>query len=264
MDLFIVVAILFHIFLFLLGWATTLALYLVWKKDRSFVNEIRVHTDRPYPTDSAYIEFGWDMLEANEKNFINHTGDGAKNEEFNRKVFTLIGPNGSILDIGCGCGEAVVDFIDNGHLAVGVDGYKLWQKYKCGGWGKYPKNFFQTDVGHFFYVKHYKEDWLSTIDNHVVFDLIMSWECFEHVKTDDIDKLMVNIDRHSKLGTYFIGSVSIVEEGYVHRTLHKRGWWLKKFHTIGFEEVKGLDEYFGNDLVRNMPGISEIFFLRKV
>lgn len=206
-------------------------------------------TEHTKPLDPCYWEFS-DPHVQHASQWENHSGDGNRDSNFNRKLYKILDNSKAyILDIGCCHGEAVVDFIEDGYTAVCVDGYPLLPLTPT--WKKYPKNFFQCDVGKPF----------ELIENGqtVLFDCIMSWECFEHVKTEDIDCVIANINKHSKKNTLLILSIGKTIEN-VHRNLQPRGWWLEKLNKIGFVE-KDMD--FGGDLIRKLQNISEYFFMIK-
>lgn len=212
---------------------------------------IKLISNYPKVIDECYWEFSEDYYKSIESDFINHPGDGSRNINFNHKLYNLIGKDGAyILDIGCGWGESVEDFINDHHIGIGLDGYPLFVKYSKF-WHRFPNNFFVCDIGKPFFFEMDEE--------LLLFDVITSWECFEHIKTKDINQVICNINNCSKLGTIFICSIGKTEEN-VHRTIKNRNWWLKKFEQIGFQEK---EMNFGCDLVRNLGNISHYFFMIK-
>lgn len=197
-----------------------------------------------------YYEYTKDHLDGRIPDFINGQVTDFRNIAFHHKLYNMITKDAKILDIGCGHGESVEDFIIDGYCAVGIDVCPLFRQYSPI-WKNVNDNLFCCDVGKPF---HFVED-----DNLIKFDVITSWECFEHVKTDDIDQLIENVDNNSKSGTLLILSIGNTDE-MNHRTLRPKQWWLEKLNKIHFVEK---DMNFGNDLIRNLGGISDYFFMVK-
>ncbi|MBF8263315.1 MAG: hypothetical protein HW387_980 [Parachlamydiales bacterium] len=113
---------------------------------------------------------------------------------------------------------------------------------------KNPNNYFVCDLG-----RNFK---LLKSCEVVLFDVIMSWECFEHIKTDDVDVLLRNIKNHSKTDTIYYFCIGFTECP-VHRTVKSRKWWLDKFKQFGLQEKPfNLSQH---ELIRNLPNLSHYF-----
>lgn len=202
-----------------------------------------IKTDYPKILDECYFEFTED--------FINKTKDGwddgdfFKNHKFNELAYSLFNHSPLfIADLGCGGGGFVDDCIKDGHNCIGIDAHPLFKERGLRSWSLHPDNMFQTDLGKPYQIFYNNEP--------VKFDLITSWECFEHINTEDILNLVLNIKKHIKIGGYVIFSASTTPES-VHRTRASKEWWLSQFLPHGFVNTN-LDFY--PHLIRNCPGSS--------
>jgi len=184
---------------------------------------------------------------------INCTPGSAKNQNFNYRLYNLISSRPlTILDIGCGDGAFVGDCIADGYNAYGIEGNPYYRELGVRSWGKFPSNFFITDIGKDF----------TLIENNitVAFDAITSWEFFEHIHPDAVLKMAENINKHSKVGTWLIFSASQRYDPPGHQTIKSKQEWIEVFQHLGFENT---NENFGGDVIRNEPD-SIICYMRKV
>ena len=161
---------------------------------------------------------------------------GTKNnlewEPFNQHLFELFdGARPSVLEIGCAGGAVVRSLIDDGCLAIGLEGSDYNQARQSGEWAVIPDNLMTCDLGFPFT--------LSLFENGepYEFDVIIAWEFIEHLPEDRLPTMMDNIKRHLKLGGYFIGSstsFTFGKEIQYHQTGHKLDWWEALFKRHGF------------------------------
>ena len=77
------------------------------------------------------------------------------------------------LDIGCGSGALVFDFICKGHFAVGIDGSDACGILGKGYWEKI-KHLHNCDVTRDF-------TFIDKSEQRISFDIISMWEVFEHI-----------------------------------------------------------------------------------
>lgn len=176
-----------------------------------------------------------------------------KDQNFNNCIYKYFSKKLNVLDLGCAHGEMVANFINDGHYAIGIDGC---YKYSTDSywWLKYPINFFVCDLGRPFEI-------VDDSNNRVIFDLITSWECFEHIKTDDVDILLSNIYNHTSEESMFVGSIGKTKES-VHRTLKNREWWNEKFLNFCFEPYNiDIPENF---MIRKLPGITDYYKMKRM
>lgn len=205
-------------------------------------------TQFPLP-DGDYTELSQAEVDKYKDDWIKTQGGYSRNHDFNKLAYKLFTHKPLyILDIGCGGGNFIEDCIHDGHIAAGIDGWMLYKQLGLNAWGRFPNNFVQADIGKPFQIQYNNLD--------VKFDLITSWECFEHIKQDDVGQLAINISNHIKPNGYLIFSVSHDEKEVAHRTIQNKDWWLKQFTDCGFMNT---DINFGPNVVRNCPRSSIIY-----
>lgn len=175
-----------------------------------------------------------------------------RNHRFNDKVYQLLNKNLFYMDIGTGWGGVVEDFINDGHMAVGIDGFYVYEKYLPYLWEKYLNtNFFLTNAAKPFHIL-----WN---DERVYFDVITSFEFQEHLFENDQDIYIKNVYNNLKKDGYYICGISYSEQGG-HVTVRDRAWWIKKFNEHKFNECSELYEYFGNDFVHFLGNSHYLIF----
>jgi len=144
----------------------------------------------------------------------------------------------SVLDLGCAGGKFICDFINQGDVAVGLEGSSTaiegagkynWKKY-------YNKNLFLCDIGKPFNILNDS----STLK----FDFIHSEEVFEHIPEENIDQLLQNVKNHMKENTICMFGISIITsihtqpdgtEVDLHVTIKPAEWWIEKFENNGLQ-----------------------------
>jgi hypothetical protein len=148
---------------------------------------------------------------------INNLGDGIK-----------------VMDVGVGAAGLVFEFLAKGIFAVGVDGADYCRKYKIGYWPLISDSLFNADITKPFYFLDLKDN------ERVLFHLITSWECLEHINETDLLALFKNINNNLTEDGYFIGSISTLpyvdEKGQpYHLTVKSKQWWSRIFNEGGLE-----------------------------
>lgn len=159
----------------------------------------------------------------------NDYGESHKNPSFNQWVIDEFAKDKqiSILDLGCGGGGMIEDFINIGNIGVGLDvrnGYYLRRAYS---WGTRPNNLFRCDITRPFQI-YFDE-------KPAKFDIITSFEVFEHIHPSHIDNLLSNIQNHSHEKTVLLLQISTNPYEWVHRTILPRTEWLNIFSKYNLE-----------------------------
>lgn len=181
--------------------------------------------------------------------------DNSRNPAFNAKLYQLVPPEKlRVLDIGCSGGAFVKSIIDDGGLAVGIEGSDYSQKINRAEWATIPGNLFTADATVPFEVR---EHGLGQIE-HLKFDVVTAWEVWEHFKEEDIPAVCENIRKHldPSVSSFFIGTIyngPDIQNGRVtevHQCIHPIEWWEAKFDSLGFERCRDLEAWFDRDLVR--------------
>lgn len=155
-------------------------------------------------------------------------------------------------------GGFVKDCIDDGCLAIGLEGSDFSKKHRRAEWATIPEFLFTCDITSNFEI--YLET--GTEKKLIQFDVVTSWELIEHIAENDIPKVTKNVERHLSPSGLWIMSVSPNEEiiGGVrlHQTVKPKEWWIKRFHELGFTQIEKYVDYFNTQFVRgpkyNAPG----------
>lgn len=174
--------------------------------------------------------------------------DNSKNKKFNDKLYRLYGYGRQlkILDIGCSGGGFVKNCIDDGHIAVGLEGSDFSKKLRRAEWRIIPENLFTCDI-----TKNFD---IFLDRKRLLFDVITAWEVMEHIKREDLAKTLENIKRHMNENVLLIMSISYQKDNFngveLHQTREKKEWWVKKFREFGFIARPDYEKYFNNQFVR--------------
>src|SRR5262249_52883832 len=131
--------------------------------------------------------------------------DNSRNRRFNVKLYQLlgrhmprVGPRGAwvywpnidlkVLDIGCAGGGFVKDCLDDGYLAVGLEGSDYSKKRNRAEWATIPDYLFTCDVTKDFDVV--LRD--GGGERRILFDAVTAWEVMEHIAERDLPKVAEN------------------------------------------------------------------------
>lgn len=118
------------------------------------------------------------------------------------------------------------------------------------------------DSNHFICRTDKTLDFVDENGKKILFDLIISFDHFEHIHNDNVNVLMENIKDHSKIGTILIFTASqtpYTDETYrhVHCNPQSREYWLEWIKKYGFEE-------FGSNFSLNRAGSTSEIFAKRV
>jgi 2-polyprenyl-3-methyl-5-hydroxy-6-metoxy-1,4-benzoquinol methylase len=139
-------------------------------------------------------------------------------------------PDVALMDLGCAGGQLVVDFYRRNKLAVGLEGSDKPLAMNLFNWPKYANSaLFTCDISQPY----------SVIDGDtgelVQFDIITCWETIEHMKPEDLNTMLLQVEKHLKPGGLFVGSafldgitdVGVLKQGDIAPT------WNKDSNTPG-------------------------------
>ena len=127
---------------------------------------------------------------------------------------------GSILDVGCGMGAVVKEFCKRGIEAYGVDVASKPIEYNN---KEVPDHFFNNSILE-----------LPFKDNN--FNTVITTDCLEHIRTEDIDKAIKELFRVTKRNFYVRLSMREDCDSRWHLTIKDREWWEKRFLDAGFKK----------------------------
>ena len=214
---------------------------------------ITLKTNHPIAYDSPDHVFPWGTMRDNSTNsgFIDETLDYWKQ----RGKGTI-----NFLDLGCSGGQLVIDYINKGHLGVGLEGSDYSVKHKRANWPEYHnKNLFTCDV-----TKEYE---LFEDGQKLKFDVVTAREVIEHIKPKDLTPFFKHINDNLEEGGLFCGSISMKEEILEGHVLHQTVWtektWYENFPKILEETDLELYQYPFKNKVREDHGSFHILLLKK-
>lgn len=151
-----------------------------------------------------------------------------------------------VLDLGCAGGGFVKTLIDDGHLAVGLEGSDYSKRFRRAEWATCPGFLFTCDI-----TKRFQ---LFLGDEPVKFDIITCWELIEHIAEQDLPELCRSVSAHLADGGLWIMSVANwhdVHNGVeLHQTVRPKTWWAKTLLDHGFVEAPKVVEWFDGQWVR--------------
>ncbi len=173
--------------------------------------------------------------------------DNSRRQKFNNKL--KIFP-GSVLDLGCAGGGFVKDCIDEGRIAVGLEGTDFNKKEGKFEWITIPDNLFTCDLTKPFIL--YTED-IKPYE----FNIVTAWEFFEHIEKEDIPQVLLNIYHHLIKFGIIICSIDanpyphkIHREIDLHRTVETRERWSEQFKKFNFVEDPIIQRHFERNWLR--------------
>jgi len=179
--------------------------------------------------------------------------DNSRNWRFNQKLTQLFdrqkGPIW-VLDMGCSGGGFVKDCLDDGCVAVGLEGSDFSKKLRRAEWRTIPEFLFTADItrrvdiaGEF-----------SDGERPLLFDAITCWEVMEHIAERDLPAVAENVKRHLRQGGLWIMSVAshddIVNGVNLHQTVKPKDWWVQLFAGLGLMHQEDYVRYFNTQFVR--------------
>ena len=179
--------------------------------------------------------------------------DNSRNWRFNNKLYKLfqhLEHPFRVLDMGCSGGGFVKDCVDDGCLAVGLEGSDYSKKLKRAEWGTIPEYLFTCDLTGDFEI--FGE--INGAAQRMLFDVITSWEVIEHIAEKDIPAIVANVRKHLAAGGRWIMSVATTEDVVngvrLHQTVKPKKWWVQRFSELGFEQRDEYVKYFNTQFVR--------------
>jgi 2-polyprenyl-3-methyl-5-hydroxy-6-metoxy-1,4-benzoquinol methylase len=109
--------------------------------------------------------------------------DNSRNPRCNAKLYDLLGGRQDlrILDLGCAGGGFVRECIDDGHLAVELEGSDLSKRQRRAEWRAIPEYLFTCDITAPFAMAGVFEDATKPLR----FDAVTSWKLLEHIAEAD-------------------------------------------------------------------------------
>jgi 2-polyprenyl-3-methyl-5-hydroxy-6-metoxy-1,4-benzoquinol methylase len=188
--------------------------------------------------------------------FLNPWGtaqNNSVNPRFNEKCYKLFSDVEmplKVLDMGCSGGGFVKNCVDDGCIAIGVEGSDYSQKLKRAEWKSIPDKLFTCDITKPFNIKMKNGNEFTNLK----FDLVTCWEVMEHIKEADIEKIALNVKELILPTGLWIMSISTVDDFVngvnLHETVKPANWWIEKFELLGLHHRADLVSYFSEQYIR--------------
>jgi SAM-dependent methyltransferase len=179
--------------------------------------------------------------------------DNSKNRRFNFKLerlFQNITKTPSVLDLGCSGGGFVKTCVDDGWLAVGIEGSNYSKIHKRAEWLSIPGFLFTCDITGEFEILLTNNEGVRRI----TFDVVTAWDVIEHIAEENLPKVAENAKKHLSPHGLWILSVSPNEEVIngvrLHQSVHPKEWWIENFVQLGFEHLEEYVRYFNTQFIR--------------
>jgi SAM-dependent methyltransferase len=208
------------------------------------MGKIIIETNKPVAYDSPDHVHPWGTATNN-----------TKSRRFNRKLLGHIPPDKlKLLDIGCAGGGLVKSILDQGGLAVGIEGSDYSRKNRRAEWATVPDYLFTADATEPFALF---EESAEGARHPLLFNTITAWEFFEHIAEPQIAGVVENIMRHLAPGGIVLASIATYPDEYegavLHQTVQEKPWWVAKFAQLGLQERPDVERYFHFDWLRGTP-----------
>jgi SAM-dependent methyltransferase len=179
--------------------------------------------------------------------------DNSRHRRFSQKLYELFRGRQRplwVMDLGCSGGGFVKDCLDDGCVAVGLEGSDYSKKLRRAEWRTIPEFLFTADITAPFEV--FGE--FPGGEKRIQFDVITTWEVMEHIHERDLAGVAENVKRHLGPGGLWIMSVAlnddIVNGVNLHQTVKPRPWWVEKLQATGLHCVDEYVRYFNTQFVR--------------
>lgn len=175
--------------------------------------------------------------------------DNTTNQNFVDKILSHLKEQGihqvKYLDLGCAGGGLVKQFIDAGHLGVGIDGSDYRRQNRLPEWHSIPSHLFTADITEYFEILAIDVENKQTIK----FDIIALWEVMEHISDEKIPQLIANVKYHLTDNGLLMLSISKDQQIH-HVNIKEFENWDRVFEEYGFKRETTIEELIGTDFPR--------------
>jgi SAM-dependent methyltransferase len=179
--------------------------------------------------------------------------DNSVNRRFNRKLYALYDSFREplrVLDLGCSGGGFVRTCIDDGFLAVGLEGSDYSKLHARAEWATIPGFLFTCDITGRFQLSLQQEHGPEP----QVFDVVTTWDVIEHISESNLARVAENVRNHLRPSGLWILSVSpneeILDGVRLHQTVQQEPWWIATFRELGFVHTGAFVDYFNTQFIR--------------
>lgn len=156
--------------------------------------------------------------------------------------------NVPVLDLGCAGAKMVREFLDRGHLAIGLEGCDSNRNDLRHEWANIPDRLFTCDISRPFSIQRVTDSWGYPLKkaSPAQFGLVTAWEVLEHIPMERLPTLLENIRNHLLPDGRVMGSiphdVGVPTKEIYHVTWRSYEWWRQLFLDHGFSiDEEGLE-----------------------
>jgi 2-polyprenyl-3-methyl-5-hydroxy-6-metoxy-1,4-benzoquinol methylase len=192
---------------------------------------IKVKTNYPIAFDSGDTLKPWGTMRDNHSN-MNFVLEVQKyyNDTYNIDKI-------KIFEIGVAGGQCVVDFHNNGHFSIGIEGSPYSIEHQRVNWDGALKY-----CNEILYICDASREYeVLENDNKIIFDFIHSSEVIEHIPESRLDQFFLNIANHMHENSLFVGSIStkqeIIEGVVLHESVFSEEHWKTKILNKYFDVI---------------------------
>lgn len=176
---------------------------------------------------------------------------------FNRKLYALfegLPRPPRVLDLGCSGGGFIRDCLNDGCLAVGLEGSDFSLRMSRAEWALLANKFlFTADITKPFQLLANHDDGSK---QPLRFDAITSWDVLEHIETKDLPEVCKNLTNNLADDGICIFSISdssdTIRGVELHQTIQPKSWWRDMFSENGLVENPEIEAYFNTQFIRGI------------
>lgn len=184
--------------------------------------------------------------------------DNSINIKFNNRVHNIFRRRISVLDLGCAGGGMVRSFIEQGDMAIGIEGSDFCRKNNLHEWPNIPNRLFTADITKPFQILEYYEP--------MKFDVITAWEVMEHLSKDQLPQTFKNIENHLQNKGIFVASINtLIDRNKIyHKTIESEKWWIEFINkNTGLQVIPHELLFRPHEFVRSLKGSFHICCVKK-
>lgn len=183
--------------------------------------------------------------------------DNSKNSFFNEKLYELfrnLDHPLRVLDLGCSGGGFIRECLNDGCIAVGLEGSDYSSRMSRAEWAYLADKFlFTADITRKFDIFGVYEGDQNRL---IKFDVITSWDVLEHILEIDLPNVCENLIRNLSDDGLCIFSISnssdIIRGVELHQTIQPKQWWIELFRKCGLVLRQEYEAFFNSQYIRGV------------
>lgn len=163
----------------------------------------------------------------------------------------------SALDLGCSGGQYIIDLVKRGYKnSLGLEGSDYHLIHNQENWlNYYNRNLFTCDISKEFLIKDEE-------NNSAQFNVITAWEVLEHLTTEELEQLFINVKNHIKEDGIFLTSIGFKPNPILNTSLdHHVTQWEKSKWSEFLKRYWDVNSYVFSSGVRGFGEAKEDSYL---